>query len=282
MQEILRNFQEQVLSIAYRDLNIKVNMLRVDGIQTREMRVLFVCNACKREFFTRQSFRLHQLRKQRNPGRQRCPSSKYFVKKISFTDGDTSLTTQATDVIVDAENVILENMQERDAPKENESPRKRKFNRCSEFSREECELLSMIAKFNLSHDRIRHLLEFASCRSLEPAKIRFSDPRTFKHRLLQAYHSNPMRSLDLHQELDGAQAVEFYYRNLYDLCKEILAFPAYAGRQYYFYRESRDRLGIRTFSSLDTSDVYKRAQMIAGPDVCPVIVFLSIDGTVVL
>ena len=246
---------------------------------------LVVCRACNKGFESQTSFRKHQKQAKRN---RKCRQSASFIY-ISCVEPESGQELQfdhdRDDVGFDPDE-DQERISEVDDEDEAEQPsnhngRKRFINR-PEFSRDECEVLCIATRFNLSLKRGRKLLEFATCLEHNGSEIRYQNLEALRNEVLERFQSNPMESIDFYENLDGPQNVQVHFRNLYDLVKEILANPHYADRQYTKYREVRDYYGERIFSTLDTSDIFRIAQERVGPDVSPVLVFLAIDGSVVL
>ena len=86
---------------------------------------------------------------------------------------------------------------------------------------------------------------------------------------------------DFTEPLDGAQKMIFYFRSMYEACKELLRNARFAGSQYVEADTSMTPMGKRKLGELNRGTMYENCQFRAGAKVSPVPVFLSSDTTVI-
>ena len=156
-----------------------------------------------------------------------------------------------------------------------------KSNSSHTFSREEFEVLASWTDPKRGERASKRMLQWAGHPQYRPQHVR---PLTMKALHKKAVDENVpdgcMRE-DFTEPLDGAQKMIFYFRSMYEACKELLRNARFAGSQYIEADTSMTPMGKRKLGELNRGTMYEKCQFRAGAKVSPVPVFLSSDTTVI-
>lgn len=150
------------------------------------------------------------------------------------------------------------------------------------FSRETSEIWSTFCGSTMSRKEGDQLLEWAANPAFGGDNVAYRTMRAMSNAICAEYVPGGELSADFTEDGDGPQSLVFYYRSLYQVVKDLLSNPRFAGRQYTQFEVSTNGLGKRSFGDFNTGEIYQAAQIKAGPDASPVPIFLSADKTYVL
>ena len=149
------------------------------------------------------------------------------------------------------------------------------------FQREEFEILASWNDPKRGDAGAKHMLQWASHPKYSPHHVRPLSMKTLHKKAVEENVPDGVMREDFTEPLDGAQTMMFYFRSMYDACKELLRNARFAGSQYIQAEVDTTSLGKRKLGDLNRGTMYETCQMRAGARVSPVPVFLSSDTTVV-
>ena len=160
-------------------------------------------------------------------------------------------------------------------------PRKERRKGCR-FSREESEIWSTFCDSTMSRKEGDQLLGWAGNKEYRGENVAYRTMWAMSNAICAEYVRGGEMSADFTEVGDGPQSLVFYYRSLYQVVKDLLSNPRFAGRQYTQFEVATNGLGKRSYGEFNTGEIYQAAQIKAGPNASPVPIFLSADKTYVL